>query len=220
MTIVRKRSAASKLLILSFGFLICILVCYAVLSIGIVDEVFIVPNRPDILDRIEIASSNDPPDIEFLIDMLGGPDWYAAAVAADRIGSLRQSDKLKPEQASAATNALFRTLASGGHWWRFGWDRDDPDFEQFRGAAIKATAGFGATALPRLLAATASDSPFEREAACSVTLAMIKSNSIDRVTLSKQEIYEHIVSLAKSEQDENVKQACISVQDTLNLQLP
>jgi hypothetical protein len=202
MTIVRMYSIASKPLLLIFAFLICIFACYAVLSIGIVDDVL----------RVEVTSSTDPPDIEFLTDMLGGADWYVAAVAAERIGLLLQSNELEPEQANGAIRALFKSLASGGHWWRFGWDKDEPEFEQFRGAAIEAIARSGPVSLPWLLTATSSNSPFEREASCWIAFLMLKNNSVDQAVLAKQGISQRIDDLAWNDPNRMVKTACVSAQ--------
>jgi hypothetical protein len=208
-------ATASKPLPLIFASLICILACYALLSIGIVDDVFIVRNRPDMLDRIEVASSTDPPDIEVLTDMLSEADWYVAAVAAERIGQLWQSNQLEPEQANVAISALFKALASGGHWWRFGWDRDEPEFEQFRGAAIEATAKAGPESLPWLLTATSSDSPFEREASCWIVFLIIKNNSVDQAALVEQGISQRIDDLAWNDPNRMVKAACVSAQEEM-----
>jgi hypothetical protein len=208
------RTALGRLL-LSSGLLICTLVSYLALSIGFADAIFVARNRPGMLNRIETASGSDPPDIELLTSVIGGPDWLVAAVAAERIGQLYESDKLTPGQADIAMQGLFKGLASGGHWWRFGWDRDEPEFEQFRGAAIEAVAKFGPGALPMLLPAANSDSPFEREAACWIVLSMLKGKLVDQETFVEQGISERIEDLAQDDSSENVKAACISVRDAM-----
>jgi len=129
MTRTHQHRRALRRLVLSSVLLICTLVSYLALSIGFADAIFIARSRPGMLNRIEAASSSDPPDIEFLTSAMGGSDWLVAAVAAERIGQLWQSDELEPGQADIAMQCLFKGLASGGHWWRFGWDRDEPEFE-------------------------------------------------------------------------------------------
>jgi HEAT repeat protein len=201
--------------------LVCILLGYAVLSTGLVDDIFVERNRTRMLNQVEVASSSDPPNVEFLTDALNGADWLVAAAAAERIGQLKQSDELESEQVDAAVQSLFEALASGGHWWRFGWDRDEPEFEQFRGAATEAASKFGLEALPTLLSATSSDSSFEREAACWITLSMLTSNTVDQTTLAEQGILERVEDLARDDPDERVKAACASVHSAIaNLQGP
>jgi hypothetical protein len=208
-------SQTISVLLLSPSFLTCVLLCYAVLSTGLVDDAFAARNRSGVLNRIEVASNSDPPDVEFLIDALSKADWFVAAVAAERMGQLGQSDKLESEQVDVAVQSLFEALASAGHWWRFGWDRDEPEFEQFRSAAIEAASKFGPEAIPMLLSATSSDSPFEREAACWTTLSMLKSGSVDRTALAKQGVLERIHSLAQDDLDERVQAACTSAQGAI-----
>lgn len=209
----------SVYLLLTVSLLLCILVGVC-LSTGLVDAILIARDRPQRLSRVDSASNNNPPDIEFLIDALQGPDWYVAAVAAERIGQLWQSGSLENGQATIAVQALFSALASDGHWWRFGWDRDEPEFEQFRGAAIASAAKFGAKIYPRLLAATNSNSPFEREAACWITLGVLKSDPGTQVTLIEWGIRERIESLAQSDPCEGVRASCTAVLNEISSQKP
>jgi hypothetical protein len=108
---------------------------------------------------------------------LSGPDWLVAALAADRIGQLHKTGRLEHEQEGVVLQSLFEVLASSGHWWRFGWDRDEPEFDQFRGAAIEAAAEFGSQVYPRLRVAVSSESSFQREAACSIVLRAYPTTS-------------------------------------------
>jgi len=204
----------ASLLLLLFP-LGCILLAYVLLSAGFVDDTLITPNRSDMLSRVELASSSNPPDTEFLINALEGPDWFVAAAAAERLGQLWQSGKMESEQADVVIRSLLATLASGGHWWRFGWDGDEPEFEQFRSVAIEAVSSFGLEALPSLTNALSSDSPYEREAACWITLDMFKAGLVDGTTLAEQNILEYIGNLAQSDSDERVKVSCTSARDAV-----
>lgn len=210
-------SASPLLLLFLLG---CILLAYILLSAGFVDDTLITPNRSDMLSRVELASSSNPPDIEFLVNALEGPDWFAAAAAAERLGRLWQSDKIGSEQADLVIRSLLATLASGGHWWRFGWDRDEPEFEQFRSVAIEAASSFGLEALPSLTDALTSDSSYEREAACWITLDMFDTGLVDGTTLAEQNILEHIENLAQNDPDERVKAACTSARDAVRASNP
>jgi hypothetical protein len=201
---IRYRGLLRYLLPISF------LVFYVLLSTGLVDA-FLTRNRQHVLNEIEVASSSNPPDIASLCRILRGPDWFLAAVTAERIGILWQSDRLESEQADIALRSLFDALASNGHWWRFGWDREDPEFHQFRSAAIEATGKFGPTALPMLLRATSSPHPLEREAACWIVFTMIEDGWVDHTTLAEAGILDGIRDLAKNDSESAVRESCLSV---------
>jgi hypothetical protein len=215
----RQPKTVIPLLALS-GLLICALTSFVVLSIGLIDDVIIAQDRNDVLGRVKAASSSDPPNIEYLTEVVNGPDWQAAAVAAERIGLLWKSNRLDPGQAEVALHSLFKALASDGHWWRFGWDKEEPEFEQFQSVTIQTVAEFGSKAFPMLSAATDSDSPSAREAACWIALSMVKSNSIDQDALVAEGIPHRIENLAENDPNENVRAACISAQNSIKAQLP
>lgn len=132
----------------------------------------------------------------------------------------QNSSKIESEQADIVIQSLLATLASGGHWWRFGWDRDEPEFEQFRGVAIEAVANFGLEALPSLTNALSNDSPYAREAACWITLDMLNAGLMDKTTLAEQNILEYIENLAQSDSDERVNAACTSARDAVTVSDP
>lgn len=191
--------------------LLCILLGYFALSIGLLDETIIARNRSAMLSRVEVASNDSPPDIEFLIKALTSTDWFVAGVAADRLGQLWQSGEITSEQADIVVRSLFEALASGGHWWRFGWDNEDPEFAQFRGAVIEAVSKFGINALTPLSGAMNSDSPFEREAACWIAGNMLDTGLSQEFTSANLGITERLESLADSDPNEGVRAACESI---------
>ena len=195
--------------------LICASVGYVVLSTGLVDSISAVRRRPDKLARVKAAAGSIPPDIALLTDALDGVDWFVAAVAAERIGQLRQSNKLEPGQVDIAVRSLFEALGSGGHWWRFGWDRDEAEFGQFRGAASEAAARFGSKTLSELPAALSSDNPFKQEAACWIVIDLLRSNAIEKTTLIEYGVGDRVENLAKNDLDSSVKAACMAAQDML-----
>jgi len=200
----------------SWGILIvlaCIWVGYLILVSGLPDEVLIARYRAKTLREIEIAGNSDPPNVEVLTAALSGPDWFASAVAAQRIGELSHSEKLKSNQREIAIRSLVAALASGGHWWRFGWDEDEPEFEQFRGEAIEATSSFGQEALAAVNSALNGTSPLGREAACWIVLSMLKSGAVDQAILTKQGVSESIRQVARNDPHEGAKAACRSVQN-------
>jgi hypothetical protein len=204
------RHSAVRYLLPCLTLLIGFLAGYVFLSTGLADALLIARNRPHALNKIEAASNCEPPDIGSLATALDGPDWLVAAVAAERIGLLWQSDRLDSEQADLALDSLFQALAAGGHWWRFGWDREEPEFQQFRGAAIEATAKFGSAALPRLSRAVRGHSPFEREAACWIVLSMIKDSSVDQTSLFEAGLLDGVRDLAKNDSEPTVRESCLS----------
>jgi hypothetical protein len=167
------------------------------------------------LERVEAAASSAPPDIELLTNALDGGDWFVAAVAAERIGQLRQSNKLQSEQIDIAIESLFDALGSSGHWWRFGWDRDEAEFEQFRSAAIEAAAKFGPETLSELPVVLSSDSPFKREAACWIVFDLLRNNAIEETTFIKYVVIDRVENLAENDPDNGVKAACMAAQDRL-----
>jgi hypothetical protein len=195
--------------------LVCVLLVYVTLVTGIVDDVFITRNREASVNQIELAIESDPPNIEYLIDALNGADWYVSAVAADRLGQLAESSKIDETQINIVIHSLLEALANNGHWWRFGWDREDAEYELFRSAAIEAVSKYGSEALPDVAQATNSDNHYEREAACWIVLTMFKHGWADQTDLANSNIPERIESLAQSDPNENVKSACMSAQKVL-----
>jgi len=168
------------------------------------------------LNRVEIASNSNPPNVKYLISALSGPDWFVAAVAAERLGQLQKTGQLKPEQASVVLQSLFKVLASSGHWWRFGWDRDEPEFEQFRSSAIEAIAKFGPQVYPKLRVAVNSENSFEREAACWIALSMLRKELANQEVLVEQGVYERIEYLAQNDTNKGVQAACRNICETVN----
>ena len=118
--------------------------------------------------------------------------------------------QIRVEQVDFALDSLFQALAAGGHWWRFGWDREESEFQRFRGAAIEATAKFGSAALPMLWRAVRSHSPFEREAACWIVVSMVKDGSIDHAHLFEAGVLDGVRDLAKNDSDPAVRESCMS----------
>jgi hypothetical protein len=217
---VQRLSLTRGLLLSIPGLLICLLSGYVALSTGLVDDIYLARVRPRMLGQVEMASNRNPPDVESLVSALGRPDWFVAAIAAERLGFLGQSGELEPEQVDTVLQSLFEALSSDGHWWRFGWDRDEPEFEQFRGAAIEAVAGFGPEAIPLLLVAIDSQSPLEREDACWIALDMLRSDLVDQAALADPDFVVHVAGLARSDSNEWVRAACTSATNEMISQSP
>jgi len=171
-------------------------------------------DRTSQLRSLDDAMTSEPPDIVFLTQSLRSSDWYIAARAADRLRILRLEGRLEGDKAALALSSLIQGLASGGHWWRFGWDREETDYEAFRGAAIEAVAAFGEEGLPYIVTATTSRSPDAREAACWVLLTMLKRASIDPDSgVITSEVSTRVQVLADNDESFEVRVACGSVQD-------
>jgi hypothetical protein len=203
------------LLVLSLGGLACAVVAYACLSGGVVEFVLTSLCRNGMLDRVKVASEQTPTDMGALTDSLGGPDWYVAAVAAERIRELWLAGKLEPAQAESAVSSLLEAVASRGHWWRFGWDLEESDYERFRGAVIKAIAAFGSTAMPTLLQATVSRKPLAREVACWAALEMTGADPTSK-TLIERQVLPRAEHLAQHDPDPGVRIACSSLQRSMS----
>lgn len=203
--------------VLALVLVLCIIpAAYVCLIAGAADTLWIARDRRSALGSVETASESTPPDVNALLRALEGNDWLVAAVAAERIGQLQESDKLNEEQADHAARSLLDALASGGHWWRFGWDRDEPEFNQFRSAAIEAVSTLGPAALTDVASAMGNSSPFQRESACWIVVSGLANGSIDPPSLAGHpDILRQIDALAQTDPDESVKSACTSAQKAI-----
>jgi hypothetical protein len=194
-------------LIFFVGCLVCIGI-YLMLSTGLWDRTFAGTSRQESIDRVVSAGKDRPPDIVYLTSAVSHPDWHVAAIAAQQLKHLQQEGEIVPEQATLVISSLLESLASDGHWWRFGWDKDDPEFEQFRGSAIAAMIEFGPAALPQIQTALESGLPSQQEAACWVVLGLKKRGYVDTTNLDQQGIKKQIAQLAHNDIHEGVKAAC------------
>jgi hypothetical protein len=183
---------------------------YIVLIQGWFDRIVLSPHRPALLQELNAASQEEPPDVMSIIDALYEPDWHIAAIAAEHIRLLHQSQKLTDSQEDLAIEALLEALGSNGHWWRFGWDREEAQFERFRGSAIVAVAGFGAESVDDVLAASYNGNPFQREAACWIFLEMVKDETASIENL--EQIHQRLDDLAEADRNFIVRKACGYVQ--------
>lgn len=77
------------------------------------------------LARVQRAAMVDPPDLRVLLRATRGWNWSVASAAAAKIGGLASAGALTEPQQLQAIGTLMRRLASGGVWWRLGWDRDE-----------------------------------------------------------------------------------------------
>jgi hypothetical protein len=184
------------------------LMAYLTLSMGFWNRVFTGASQQESVNRVVSAGKSRPPDLVYLTNAVGHPDWHVAAIAAQQLKQLQQDGEIAPEQATFVISSLLEALASDGHWWRLGWDKDDPEFEQFRGAAIAATVEFGSAALPQLQTALESGKTPKQEAACWVVLGMIKRGYVDATNLNQQGIKGRIEQLAHDGTHEGVRAAC------------
>jgi HEAT repeat protein len=157
-----------------------------------------------------VASQEEPPDVMSIIDALYEPDWHVAAVAAEHIRLLHQSQKLTDSQEALAIEALLEALGSKGHWWRFGWDREEAQFERFRGSAIAAVAGFGTESVDDVLAASYDGNSSQREAVCWIVLEMVKDETANIENL--EQILKRLEDLAEADRDLAVRDICSYVQ--------
>lgn len=196
--------------ILSLILILTIFFGYIVLIQGWFDRIAITPHRTALLQTLNAASQEEPPNVVFIIDSLREPDWYVAAVAAEYIRLLHQSQKLTDSQEDLAIQALLEALGSKGHWWRFGWDREEAQFERFRGSAIAAVAGFGAESVDDVLASSYDGNSSQREAACWIVLEMAKDETVSIENL--EQVLKHLDDLAEADRDLAVREVCSYVQ--------
>jgi hypothetical protein len=195
---------------------LCVSLSYVVTVTGLLDLAILDRRRGELLQQIALASGERPPDIVFLTQHMTDPDWFVAAATAEEVGALQSTQQLTPDQEIAALQSLLDALASSGHWWRFGWDRDEPHYQQFRGAAITAVSVFGSSALDTLLAATYSESSSEREATCWIAYEMAESGIVGAKELADRDILDRIENLATEDRDVNVSYVCNRVYQRLS----
>lgn len=189
---------------------------YLILASGIIHEVLIPMYRPRVLQAIESAVQSNPPNLDALVEALNGPDWLAAIIATRQIDDLYRAQKLEGHQKEKVVRALLSALASGGHWSRFGWDRDEADFAGFRSAAIETTARFGQDALLPVKDALRSSRALSREAGCWVVLTMLRNDWVDRAALANQSMLETIAGIVKRDSRQDVQAACSPVIEEIN----
>ncbi len=195
----------SRLLIIV---LIGLVVAFACLSIGLVDGIVGLISRPHMLARLDIAVQADPPRVEYLFRAIRGGDWYVAAGAAERVAGLRREGRLQAAEGQVAVETLMEALSSRGHWWRFGWDREEADFEQFRSAAVDAVASFGQSALPSVEKALSTGNSSAREAACWILVTMLEQGLVDREAATAGPLGPRIKDLAAHDPEYGVRNAC------------
>lgn len=198
---------------LFISLVLCVLLGYTGMATGLLDRILVTRRRSALLQQVDAARDERPPDLEFLTQALSDPDWFVAAVAAEHIRLLQQSQQLTEDQEVMAIQSLLEALSSGGHWWRFGWDRDEAQFEQFRGAAITTVSTFGPKALDGLLTATNSESPYQRKATCWIVLDMVSSGTVRKERLVERRILDRVYALAQNDRDADVRQVCSYVYD-------
>jgi len=208
--------AKHKIILLLVALVLCVSLSYVVTVTGLLDQVILDRRRGELLQQIALASGERPPDIVFLTQHMTDPDWFVAAAAAEEVGTLQSTQQLTPDQEITAMQSLLDALASSGHWWRFGWDRDEPHYQQFRGAAITAVSVFGSSAFDTLLAATYSGSSSEREATCWIVYEMAESGIVAGKELADRGILDRIETLATEDRDANVSYACNRVYERMS----
>ncbi len=190
-------------------FIGCIIVCvsFLLLSSGTIDKLILNHNRQDALREIEIASEVPYIDIDSLIDALDNPDWYVVAIATQKIGEIKDAGNLDSNKEDRVVSFLFKSLMRNGHWWRFGWDRDELEFQQFRAVSISVTAKFGISILQNIKKAVDGENPYEQETACWVMREMLQKDIVNSDILKDDGLYERISILATNK-NTGVQAAC------------
>lgn len=190
-------------------------VVYVALSLGVIERAYGLVLRGAIQRGLVSAMAAEPPDVAYLLGSLRSPDWSIAAEAAEDLGRAWDAGRLPPEQNNLVVQSLLGALGRGGHWWRFGWDTDEPEFNQFRGAATYAVARFGDVALPSVAKALTNSNAKLREEACWILVAMLQMGKVSSATLVDQGISNVIATLARSDSHESVRAACSCADDSL-----
>lgn len=130
-----------------------------------------------------------------------------AASAADDIGELWHLGLISQEQEPLIVRSLLDILGRGGHWWRFGWDEDEPDFNRFRGVATDTVARLGPAAVPAVIASLDSGQRDGREAACWILGSMLAQGALDVSELDPN-VTGAIARIAQNDPCRGVRAAC------------
>ena len=218
MTVLSKRPLTLAVSLVCAACAVCCLAFwgYIFLSQGLIDGVLSEHFQDRQLSRLDMARTAEPPDADFLISRVGSRDWFVAAAATEYVGQLWEEQRLTPEQADAAMEKLWDAVAAGGHWWRFGWDLFEGDYDIFQGTALEVLAGFGNRDLPRLLAAGSSRSRFEREAFCWVAYLTLDGGTVSRTTLEQMGILQRVIDLVQNDPDSDVRYGCDVAQQRID----
>lgn len=180
---------------------------YTASSIGLFDHLYSAPRRKQAEWRLQLAENTCPPDVHGVVPAIMGPDWFVATLGAETAERLAQGTDLDEQARMQLLQGLMTMLSSGGHWWRFGWDRSEPEYGQFLGAAQSAVARFGAQAHPFLVAGLDSRNVHSQEASCWVILTMFKTQELPTDDLMS-DLLLRVRSRTSEETDQPAREAC------------
>ncbi len=200
-----------KRLLLGILILLFIVIAYVILSVGVIESVLLIPNRSSKVHQLEMAVQFNPPDVDYVLEEISSPDWFVASTALHYLEDLRKSDALSIEQSNKALNVVFENLGERGHWWRFGWDKEEAQFNQFYSQVINTASAFGSDLLPWLQIASQDSNPLRREAVCKIIEQLPKDTVMEENDKFLESTREIVQNLASSDPSALVMSTCSRV---------
>ncbi len=199
---------ALKLMVVCGMVLPAVLAGYMGMSVGLPDALLVTPHRSEAVGTVDAAARAAAPDVDALCSALYSPDRVVAAHAATQLERLVKARALSSGQVDKAARNLVQALGRPGNWWRFGWDREEPEFEWFIRAATSAAAALGPDALPYVAGALDSPLSDQREGACWVACIMGRNGTVPREALARAVGRDRITRMASRDAAEGVRAAC------------
>jgi HEAT repeat protein len=157
------------------------------------------------------AMNENPPDVSYMLGVLRSPSWAVAMRAMSSLSTLISHDVISTEEEQLIAESLLHILAKKGHWWRFGWDLDEPEYHGFRETAVSTLSALGEVATEPLAEALDSRQKGKQEAACWVLANMVRTGRIDMDHAKATELLGRASQLTQSSPHENVRSSCSRV---------
>lgn len=191
--------------------LLLICLCILLPGINIIEQVVLERSRAEKVEEIKLASQEPSDNWIVLIKALDSTNWYVVAVATQAISEVKHQGKVNAEMENEAMNSIFSTLIRKGPWWRFGWDRETAEFQQFQAVGISTVADFGISALPTLDKALRGENYRSQEIVCWILSDMLRKGLLDRNILVVNGVYEQINTIVSNTRNIEVDAACAPI---------
>lgn len=196
--------------------IVLLVFAYIMLAFGIFDMIAIKPYRLTAASDVKQAGSKMPPDWDYLFKSLHSPDWFVATVTLAQIAEIQKSGDILPEMVDGILELLFANISEQGHWWRFGWDKEDPEFEQFHSQLIGTISSFYLEdLLPYLENYAKHGSPTQRETVCWIVGEIAKDANDQQQKTHYDKLYAIVDGLAQSDPAPKVKSTCSTIRSRL-----
>ena len=198
----------SKRILITLLVLVFLFFSFIVLSIGVIESVIFIPKRSSTIQQLDIAVQSNPPNVEYVLRKIDSPDWFVASVALDRVENLKKTGNLSVDQSNQALTIIFKNLGEKGHWWRFGWDKEEAEYNQFYSQIVSTTSAFSVDLLPFLQTTSNDSNPLRREAVCRIVEQTFRDMIGKENDQFLETIRELVQRLAESDSNSSVVFTC------------